>query len=162
MIATAAVEQSGGVFAAPVIAWQDLALVVLGLLLLGLARVVVHRRRRAEDHAGEVPLIEVPMPAPPGQPPRPTWPTPVRQRRADARVSQESAAAQNASTEVQAGLVRFHRPPEGTLQLLPGRLEIISGKEGVDEIRFVKVPGKEPVITFGRSPGEPHTHIELQ
>jgi hypothetical protein len=64
--------------------------------------------------------------------------------------------------EVNAGPIRFHRPPEGTLQLLPGRLEIESGAEQHDEIRFVKIAGRDPVVTFGRSRGEPHTHVELR
>lgn len=61
---------------------------------------------------------------------------------------------------VQTGPVRFHRPPDGTLQLLPGRLEIVGGS-APEEIRFVKLTGREPVITFGRSEGEPHAHIQL-
>jgi hypothetical protein len=65
------------------------------------------------------------------------------------------------SEEVKLGRVHFHRPPEGTLQLLPGRLEIVGGTDRVDEIRFVRVPGREPVVTFGRSDGEPHTHVRL-
>jgi hypothetical protein len=65
------------------------------------------------------------------------------------------------SEEVQLGRVQFHRPPEGTLQLLPGRLEIVGGTDREDEIRFVRVPGREPVVTFGRSDGEPHTHVRL-
>jgi LPXTG-motif cell wall-anchored protein len=73
-----------------------------------------------------------------------------------------AATAEDGSEEVKAGLVRFHRPPEGTLQLLPGRLDIVAGQESVDVIRFVKVPGREPIVTFGRSRGEPHRHVELQ
>lgn len=63
---------------------------------------------------------------------------------------------------VEAGPIRFHRPPEGTLQLLPGRLEILSGNERHEEIRFVRVAGQDAVVTFGRSEGEPHLHIQLQ
>jgi hypothetical protein len=66
-----------------------------------------------------------------------------------------------ASEEVQLDRVHFHRPPEGTLQLLPGRLDIVGGTDRKDEIRFVRLPGREPVITFGRSDGEPHTHVRL-
>jgi hypothetical protein len=63
---------------------------------------------------------------------------------------------------VAAGHVRFHRPPEGTLQLLPGRLEILSGSERIEEIRFVRIPGRDAVVTFGRTEGEPHTHVQLE
>jgi hypothetical protein len=63
---------------------------------------------------------------------------------------------------VQAGPIRFHRPPEGTLQLLPGRLDILSGDDKHEEIRFVRVAGQDAVVTFGRSEGEPHLHVQLQ
>jgi pSer/pThr/pTyr-binding forkhead associated (FHA) protein len=63
---------------------------------------------------------------------------------------------------VRIGQVHFHRPPEGTLQLLPGRLEILAGTDRVDEIRFLKLPGREAAVTFGRSRGEPHAHVQLE
>jgi hypothetical protein len=154
-------------FALSAVAWQDLALVVAGLLLLVLARLIVYRKRSEaeDDFRPHIPLIDFPTPLPPGQPPRPVGPPPrvVAQDGNERRARQQSAEpAVEVGEEVQSGPVRFYRPPEGTLQLLPGRLEIVSGKEGVEEIRFVKVPGKEPIVTFGRSAGEPHTHIELQ
>jgi hypothetical protein len=154
-------------FAERAVAWQDLALVVAGLLLLVLARLIVYRKRRVaddDDFRPHIPLINFPTPLPPGQPPRPAWrPGVVEHDGNEGDPRQQSAdAAAEVGEEVQAGPVRFYRPPEGTLQLLPGRLEIVSGQEGVDEIRFVKVPGKDPVVTFGRSAGDPHTHIELQ
>lgn len=60
-----------------------------------------------------------------------------------------------------AGTVRFHMPMDGTLQLLPGRLELIQGTDRPGEIRFVRLPGREPEVTFGRRPGPPHEHIQL-
>jgi len=60
------------------------------------------------------------------------------------------------------GQVRFHRPPEGTLQLLPGRLDVEGGDEGRGGIRFVKIPAEEPEVTFGRSPGDQYRHIQLK
>jgi hypothetical protein len=51
-------------------------------------------------------------------------------------------------------------PAQGTLQLLPGRLEVAAGMATQKEIRFVRVPGKAE-ITFGRYTGEPHTHIQV-
>lgn len=170
MIATSAVAlPSTGGLAVGSITWQDLALVMAGVLLIVLARLIVYRKRRAagdEDlEPPPIPLIAAPTPAPPGQP-QPEWPSPTADEHRDAEraVPQHAtvAAVDEWGEEVQAGPVRFRRPPEGTLQLLPGRLEIVSGKEAVDEIRFVKVPGKDPIVTFGRSAGEPHTHIELQ
>ena len=57
--------------------------------------------------------------------------------------------------------VRFFRPPDGTLQLLPGRLEIVGGEEGKQDIRFVRSRGQTPTITFGRAEGPPHQHVQL-
>ena len=60
-----------------------------------------------------------------------------------------------------------HVPPasestliEGTLQLLPGRLEVLTGSDRMKEVRFVRVPG--PVlVTFGRYPGDKLTHVQV-
>jgi hypothetical protein len=163
VMTTHAIDPSAVVFTANLIAWQDVLLVGTGVLLLAIARLVVYRRRRGEDEY-RIPLIQIPSPPPPGQP-RPVWPAPGLLERHEPEQSTPNAGVTDVEEwgeEVRAGPVRFHRPPEGTLQLLPGRLEIVSGNEGVEEIRFVKVPGKEPLVTFGRSSGEPHTHIELQ
>ncbi len=51
-------------------------------------------------------------------------------------------------------------PSQGTLQILPGRLEVASGMAKQKEIRFVRVPGKAEV-TFGRYAGEPNSHIQI-
>ena len=63
---------------------------------------------------------------------------------------------------IDAGQVRFHRPPEGTLQILPGRLDVVDGNRGRDGICFVKIPGEEPEVTFGRAVGEQYRHIQLK
>ncbi|MEX2282477.1 MAG: FHA domain-containing protein [Gemmatimonadota bacterium] len=71
---------------------------------------------------------------------------------------QPSAVESNHDEE--SGVVRVAKPPEGTLQLLPGRFEIVSGTDRKKEIRFVKPPGAA-VVTFGRDPGAGHTHIQV-
>lgn len=61
--------------------------------------------------------------------------------------------------------IKFHTPPPGTLKLLPGRLELISGDESdkVREIRFYRVPTQtEAEFTLGRGQGQPFTHIQLK
>jgi len=63
---------------------------------------------------------------------------------------------------IDARQVRFHRPPEGTLQLLPGRLDVVGDDPGRDGICFVKIPGEEPEVTFGRAVGEQYRHIQLK
>ena len=66
-------------------------------------------------------------------------------------------------TMVEGHLLRFSEPAEGTLQFLPGRLEIASGIDTGREIRFVRVPGPNGLeVTFGRSEGELYKHIQLR
>lgn len=60
------------------------------------------------------------------------------------------------------GHVRFHRPPDGTLQLLPGRLDVVGGDPGRGVIRFVRIPTEEPEVTFGRASGPQYRHIQLK
>ncbi|TVP56564.1 MAG: FHA domain-containing protein [Gemmatimonadales bacterium] len=58
-------------------------------------------------------------------------------------------------------IVEYQRPPDGTLQLLPGRLEVERGPGVGQEIRFVRVPGSPAEITFGRSEGPEFRHVQL-
>jgi hypothetical protein len=58
--------------------------------------------------------------------------------------------------------LRFHRPPDGTLALLPGHLVVIGGPDAGHEVRFVRANDSEPQdITFGRKEGPPYRHIQL-
>lgn len=50
---------------------------------------------------------------------------------------------------------------DGTLELLPGRMEVVRGAD-MKEIRFIRSQGGDTVVTFGRSDGEPHVHIRLE
>ncbi len=67
------------------------------------------------------------------------------------------------SETVESGQVRYERSPDGTLQLLPGRLEVLANGQGEagEEIRFVRAPDQEPEVTFGRSEGVPYRHVQL-
>jgi hypothetical protein len=57
---------------------------------------------------------------------------------------------------------RSHRPMDGTLQFLQGRLEVIEGREIGQEIRFVRQPGSSQTeVTFGRQDGTPYRHVQL-
>lgn len=74
------------------------------------------------------------------------------------------AHAESSSGEFFSGeTVRFSRPTnlDGTLKLLPGRLEVINGPDEGNEIRFVHPGGDVPEITFGRSEGPKFAHIQL-
>lgn len=58
--------------------------------------------------------------------------------------------------------VKIHRPPAGTLKVLPGRFEVVAGENELKEIRFYKVPSQPvPEITFGRLTGAPYSHVQL-
>ena len=58
--------------------------------------------------------------------------------------------------------VRFRRPSDEPVQLLPGRLEVISGDPQHEEIRFVRIPGQPAELTVGRDPGDSVQHVTLR
>lgn len=55
-------------------------------------------------------------------------------------------------------------PANGTIQFLPGRLDVVQGR-GVagQEVRFVRPtrPGERAVVTFGRGEGPLYRHVQL-
>jgi hypothetical protein len=53
-------------------------------------------------------------------------------------------------------------PIEGTLQFLPGRLEIVDGDVPGRDVRFVRTWGEVPEVTFGRVAGPPYRHVQLR
>ena len=57
--------------------------------------------------------------------------------------------------------VHFRRPADEAVQLLPGRLEVLSGLASLREIRFVRVPGERPEVFLGREPGSSPQHVSL-
>jgi hypothetical protein len=62
------------------------------------------------------------------------------------------------------GRARSETGPPGTdttLQLLPGRLEVIGGEAGAEEIRFVRPAGGDAVVTLGRAPADAPGHVRL-
>jgi hypothetical protein len=62
---------------------------------------------------------------------------------------------------VSAETVRFHRPNDDVVQLLPGHLEVLAGDTRHQEIRFVRVQGQQPQLILGRNPGRSPQHISL-
>jgi hypothetical protein len=77
-------------------------------------------------------------------------------RPADARPGSPSAHL------VEGAQVRFFRAEEGTLEFLPGRLEIVGGEDTGQEIHFARQVGEdETTVTFGRSEGPPLRHVQL-
>jgi hypothetical protein len=58
--------------------------------------------------------------------------------------------------------LRFAVPTDGTLQFLPGRLEVIAGPDTGREVRFVRMPGDTDIeVTFGRAEGAAYRHVQL-
>jgi uncharacterized protein affecting Mg2+/Co2+ transport len=57
--------------------------------------------------------------------------------------------------------VRFVRPSDEVVQLLPGHLEVLSGDARHQEIRFVRVAGQQPQLILGRNPGRSPQHVAL-
>lgn len=152
---------------------RSLAILLLLVVLTGLGGWLVYRRVRGSWNVDDDRLVPpLLFPLEPGGSRSIAWQMTDATRRAapSAHGNGATSPAEHTSAEapadpdpqsvIQTGPVRFHRPPDGTLQLLPGRLEIVGGS-APEEIRFVKLTGREPVITFGRSEGEPHAHIQL-
>ena len=82
---------------------------------------------------------------------------PAEERRIDVPLiaDRESQVAINSET------VRFQRPTEDVVQLLPGHLEVLAGDSRHQEIRFVRVQGQQPHLILGRNPGRSPQHIAL-
>jgi hypothetical protein len=57
--------------------------------------------------------------------------------------------------------VHFRRPSDDAVQLLPGRLQVLSGLTMPREIRFVRIPGERPQLIIGREPGASPPHVAL-
>lgn len=64
---------------------------------------------------------------------------------------------------IEGASVRYWRVADGTLQFLPGRLEIAAGRDVGQEIRFVRTAGPDgTTLTFGRAEGVPYRHVQLR
>jgi len=82
---------------------------------------------------------------------------------ASTAVSPVVSSAGVPGTMVEGHALRFSVPAEGTLQFLPGRLEIGSGLDAGREIRFVNVPGPDGTdVTFGRGEGPLYRHVQMR
>ncbi|MGC8915445.1 MAG: FHA domain-containing protein [Thermoanaerobaculum sp.] len=82
--------------------------------------------------------------------------------RSDSELAPSSKPSIPEPQGVTGSTVKLHRPPAGTLKVLPGRFEVVAGESEVKEIRFYKVPTQPvPEITFGRLAGAPYVHVQL-
>jgi hypothetical protein len=100
-------------------------------------------------------------PPPPGRPPAGTAAAPGPAASSLGRTAEPNDAVAGAAIETAS--MRYWRPADGTLQFLPGRLEVIAGRDAGHEIRFVRTPGPDGTrVTFGRAEGAPYRHIQLR
>jgi hypothetical protein len=76
---------------------------------------------------------------------------------ADNRVADDSSETIGSASET----VKFRRPGEEPIQILPGRLEVISGESTHREIRFVRSPGEPAELILGRDPGKSPQSVAL-
>lgn len=67
----------------------------------------------------------------------------------------------NGTAPVGTETVHFRRPSDQAVQLLPGRLQVLSGLAMPREIRFVRIPGERPQLILGREPGTSPPHVAL-
>jgi hypothetical protein len=72
-------------------------------------------------------------------------------------VDDDEPAARGGNSET----VRFIRPGEEPIQILPGRLEVLSGDPKHREIRFVRSPGEPAELILGREPGRSPQSVAL-
>ncbi len=106
----------------------------------------------------EIPIVRVPAPAAAFAPP--AYQSAYAPERTNGTSRQATAfpGPRYADGET----LRFALPDAGTLQFLPGRLQVVVGPETGREIRFVRSPNTgETDVSFGRSEGPPHRHIQL-
>ncbi|HEX5521590.1 MAG TPA: FHA domain-containing protein [Longimicrobiaceae bacterium] len=146
-------------------------LLVAAVALAAVARSVVRAlRTQADAEANSGPFIVFPTPAPGDgdDAPRPTF---ASQPLAASAAPFAPAAAPAMAHRTVSGTaprvyeghtIRFYIPTDGTLQLLPGRLEVVGGQDLGQEIRFVRTPEGPQEVTFGRSDGPPHRHVQLR
>lgn len=57
--------------------------------------------------------------------------------------------------------VVFNRPMDEPIQMLPGRLHVLSGEAVGEDLRLFSRIGETPRIIVGREPGAPHSHLTL-
>ena len=113
-------------------------------------------------------VLTPPRPAPPSAP-RPSGQSkdghaPPRSAPAPAAVPMAAADAGEGIQELKWAPPVQPLPASGTVEFLPGRLDVVQGR-GVagQEVRFVRPsrPGERPVVTFGRGEGPLYRHVQL-
>jgi hypothetical protein len=94
-------------------------------------------------------------------PPAPVHAVPTQSATAAAPVTQLSAVEPTADDATQTETMQFVRPTDDALQLLPARLEVVSGMTPQQVIRFVRVPGKPAEMILGRETASSPQQVTL-
>ena len=80
-----------------------------------------------------------------------------------AAVVAANVAHEESGEAIDGASIRYWRAADGTLQFLPGRLELAAGRDAGQEIRFVRTAGPDgTTVTFGRADGAPYRHVQLR
>jgi hypothetical protein len=121
------------------------------------------RRAQIREFTTPAPRVKVRESAPPAAPPPVVTPSAPPAQVAPPAGERAITAHGVPGTEVEGHLVKFSVPQDGTLQFLPGRLQILDGQDAGREVRFVRVPGPDgTTVSFGRSEGPAYRHIQLR
>ena len=121
-----------------------------------------YRRHTARPNV-ELPLMFISRPVPPipVAPIAPATGPPSAAPRAVLTPTAPTAAEAVEPEVVEGETIRFYRPDESMLQLLPGSLEVLEGADRGQEIRFVRTQAGAVEISFGRAEGPAFRHIQL-
>lgn len=122
------------------------------------------RRPQIREFTTPAPRATPRAPVPPSAPPAAAPVDATPSAPAPATAGERAITAHGVpGTEVEGHLVKFSVPQDGTLQFLPGRLQILDGQDAGREVRFVRVPGPDgTTVSFGRSEGPAYRHIQLR
>jgi hypothetical protein len=152
-----------------------IVVLVIALALVALGSVIRWRRARRTVYA-PIPLVfpmnsgiewESTLSAPAASPPEPERVASSVAPPTATRIPSERAVGLPTSLDSEDGVaatsetVRFQRPSDDLVQLLPGHLEVLAGDSRQHEIRFVRVQGQQPQLILGRNPGRSPQHIAL-
>lgn len=152
-----------------------IVVLVIALALVALGSVIRWRRARRTVYA-PIPLVfpmnsgiewESTLSAPAASPPEPERVASSFAPPTATRIPSERAVGLPTSLDSEDGVaatsetVRFQRPSDDLVQLLPGHLEVLAGDSRQHEIRFVRVQGQQPQLILGRNPGRSPQHIAL-
>jgi hypothetical protein len=80
----------------------------------------------------------------------------------DEWIGETEAELDDSSEEVSPdATIVFTRPVDEPVQILPGRLHVLSGEDSGEDLHLFSKLGEQPRIVVGREKGPPHRHITL-